>query len=206
MEKLTVSDFQRMIAEAAKNIEARSEEFSQLDAALGDGDHGEAITTAIKVIAAESTKGGDFKSLFNDMGFGVMMQTSGSTSTLLGGYLLGMGDGVPEGASELDAKQVAAMFKGGLEGVQKNTKAQVGDKTIMDSLVPAVMSMQEYEGNDVKAMMAGAAEAALAGVETTKAMVAKFGRARNLGEKVIGHVDAGATSWAEMFVSFSNAL
>ncbi len=206
MQKLTVSDFQRMIAEAAKNIEARSEEFSQLDAALGDGDHGEAITTAIKVIAAESTKGGEFKTLLNDMGFGVMMQTSGSTSTLLGGFLLGMSDAVPAGAAELDAKQVAAMFKGGLEGVQKNTKAQVGDKTIMDSLVPAVTSMQECDSDDVKDVMAGAAEAALAGVETTKSMVAKFGRARNLGEKVIGHVDAGATSWAEMFVSFSSVL
>ncbi len=206
MEKLMVADFQRMIAEAAKSIEARSEEFSQLDAALGDGDHGEAITTAIKVIAAESTKGGDFKSLLNDMGFGVMLQTSGSTSTLLGGFLMGMGDNVPAGVSEIDAKQVATMFQGGLEGVQKNTKAQVGDKTIMDSLVPAVASMQSYEGSDVKALMDGAAEAALAGVETTKAMVAKFGRARNLGEKVIGHVDAGATSWACMFASFAKAL
>lgn len=206
MEKLSVADFQRMIAEAAKSIEARSEEFSQLDAALGDGDHGEAITTAIKVIAAESEKGGEFKSLLGDMGFGVMLQTSGSTSTLLGGFLLGMSDGVAAGVSELDAAQVKAMFKGGLEGVQKNTKAQVGDKTIMDSLVPAVTAMQECESADVKAVMAAAAEAALAGVETTKSMVAKFGRARNLGEKVIGHVDAGATSWAEMFVSFSRVL
>ncbi len=206
MEKLTVADFQRMIAEAAKSIEERSEEFSQLDAALGDGDHGEAITTAIKVIAAESEKGGEFKTLLGDMGFGVMLQTSGSTSTLLGGFLLGMADGVPAGVSELDATQVKAMFKGGLEGVQKNTKAQVGDKTIMDSLVPAVTAMQECESADVKVVMAAAAEAALAGVETTKAMVAKFGRARNLGEKVIGHVDAGATSWAEMFCSFSRVL
>lgn len=206
MERLTVSDFQRMIAEAAKNIEARSEEFSQLDAALGDGDHGEAITTAIKVIAAESTKGGDFKSMLNDMGFGVMLQTSGSTSTLLGGFLLGMADGVPADLSELDAAQVKSMFKGGLEGVQKNTKAQVGDKTIMDSLVPAVGAINECESSDIKEIMSAGAAAALAGVETTKSMVAKFGRARNLGEKVIGHVDAGATSWAEMFVSFSKVL
>ncbi len=206
MEKLTVSDFQNMIALAATNIEARSEEFSQMDAALGDGDHGEAITTAIKVIAAESTKGTEFKGLLNDMGFGVMLQTSGSTSTLLGGLLLGMADGVPAGAAELGVAEVKSMFQGGLEGVQKNTKAQVGDKTIMDSLVPAVAALQAYAGSDIKEMMGAAAEAALAGAETTKAMVAKFGRARNLGDKVIGHVDAGATSWAQMFVSFNNAI
>ncbi|MFR9649992.1 MAG: dihydroxyacetone kinase subunit L, partial [Rikenellaceae bacterium] len=192
MEKLTVSDFQRMIAQAATNIEARSEEFSQMDAALGDGDHGEAITTAIKVIAAESTKTAEFKGMLNDMGFGVMLQTSGSTSTLLGGYLLGMSDGVPAGVSELDAAQVKAMFQGGLEGVQKNTKAQVGDKTIMDSLIPAVAAIQACESSDIKDIMAAGAQAALAGAETTKAMVAKFGRARNIGDKVIGHVDAGA--------------
>ncbi len=206
MEKLLVSDFQRMIAEAAKNIEARSEEFSQMDAALGDGDHGEAITTAIRVIAAESTKGGDFKTLLNDMGFGVMLQTSGSTSTLLGGFLLGMADGVPEGVAELDAAGVKSMFKGGLEGVQKNTKAQVGDKTIMDTLIPAVGTINASESADIKEIMTAGAEAALAGAETTKAMVAKFGRARNLGEKVIGHVDAGASSWAELFVSFNSVL
>ncbi len=206
MEKLLVSDFQRMIAEAAKNIEARSEEFSQMDAALGDGDHGEAITTAIRVIAAESTKGGDFKTMLNDMGFGVMLQTSGSTSTLLGGFLLGMADGVPEGAAELDAAGVKSMFKGGLEGVQKNTKAQVGDKTIMDTLIPAIGTINACESADIKEIMTAGAEAALAGAETTKAMVAKFGRARNLGEKVIGHVDAGASSWAELFVSFNSVL
>ncbi len=206
MEKLLVSDFQRMIAEAAKNIEARSEEFSQMDAALGDGDHGEAITTAIRVIAAESTKGGDFKTLLNDMGFGVMLQTSGSTSTLLGGFLLGMADGVPEGVAELDAAGVKSMFKGGLEGVQKNTKAQVGDKTIMDTLIPAVGTINASESTDIKEIMTAGAEAALAGAETKKAMVAKFGRARNLGEKVVGHVDAGASSWAELFVSFNSVL
>ncbi len=177
-----------------------------MDAALGDGDHGEAITTAIKVIAAESTKGTEFKGLLNDMGFGVMLQTSGSTSTLLGGLLLGMADGVPAAVAELGVAEVKSMFQGGLEGVQKNTKAQVGDKTIMDSLVPAVGALQAYEGSDIKEMMGAAAEAALAGAETTKAMVAKFGRARNLGDKVIGHVDAGATSWAQMFVSFNNAI
>ncbi len=206
MEKLSVADFQRMIAEAAKNIEARSEEFSQMDAALGDGDHGEAITTAIKIIATESQKGGEFKQLLNDMSFGVMLQTSGSTSTLLGGLLMGMSDGVPAGKTELDAAEVKSMFKGGLEGVQKNTKAQVGDKTIMDSLVPAVTAIETNASSDIKEIMTAGAEAALAGAATTTDMVAKFGRARNLGEKVIGHVDAGATSWAELFVSFNSVI
>lgn len=195
-----------MIQEAARSIEARSEEFSQMDAALGDGDHGEAITTAMRVIAAESVKDGDFKLLLNNMGFEVMMQTSGSTSTLLGGLLLGMSDGVAVGEESLTKAQVAKMFRSGVEGVQKNTKAQVGDKSIMDALIPAVEALEECESSDIKVAMTAAAEAALRGAESTKGMVAKFGRARNLGDKVIGHVDAGASSWAEMFNSFSRAL
>ncbi len=195
-----------MVAEAATTIESRSEEFSQMDAALGDGDHGEAITTAMRVIAAESLKGGDFKSLLNDMGFGVMMQTSGSTSTLLGGFLLGMSDGVEGSKESLTLDEVKKMFRSGVEGVQKNTKAQVGDKSIMDSLIPAVAALEECDSSDIKAAMEAAAKAAAKGAESTKEMVAKFGRARNLGEKVIGYVDAGASSWAEIFASFSRAI
>ncbi|MFR9620528.1 MAG: DAK2 domain-containing protein [Rikenellaceae bacterium] len=206
MNKLTVSDFQKMIAAAASDIEARGEEFSKMDAALGDGDHGEAIVTAMKVIVEESKKGGSFKVLLGDMGFGVMMQTSGSTSSLLGGLLLGMSDGVPADVEELTFADVQSMFTSGLAGVQKNTKAQIGDKTMMDSLQPAVETLAADASGDIAVAMKAASEAALAGAASTCDMIAKFGRARNFGEKCIGHVDAGATSWAQMFVSFAQTI
>lgn len=194
-----------MIALAYSNIAARAEEFSKLDAALGDGDHGEAIETAFKVIAKASEKEGTFKSLLNDMGFAVMLETSGSTSTLLGGLLLGMSDNAPD-TKEMDAAGLKKMFRGGLEGVQKNTKATIGDKTMMDSLIPAVEAIETCQSDDIKTILEAGTKAALAGVESTKAMKANFGRARNLGDKTIGHADAGATSWASMFESFAAAL
>ncbi|WP_042372877.1 dihydroxyacetone kinase family protein [Bacteroides neonati] len=205
MEKLTTDYFQRMIESAAKNITERADEFSQLDAVLGDGDHGEAISTAFQVIAKSATGSKDFKTLLGDMGFGVMLETSGSTSTLLGGFLLGMSDCVPA-ATEIDAQQVKAMFRGGLEGVVKNTKAKRGDKTMMDALIPAIEAMEATDSNDVKELFNVAAQAALQGVEDTIPMKANFGRARNLGDKTIGHPDAGATSWACMFQSFASEL
>lgn len=194
-----------MIALAYSNITVRAEEFSKLDAALGDGDHGEAIETAFKVIAKAAEKGGDFKTMLNEMGFSVMLETSGSTSTLLGGLLLGMSDNAPvsEVASVADVK---AMFKGGLEGVQKNTKAAVGDKTIMDALVPGVQAIQDCDSDDIKTIIEAGAAAALEGAASTVNMKANFGRARNLGDKTIGHPDAGATSWASIFESFAKAL
>ncbi len=209
-QKLTIPDFQKMIRRALTDVTARAGEFSELDAVIGDGDHGEAIVTALNAIArvagADDAAGKDFKVLLADMGFGVMLETSGSTSTLLGGLLLGMSDGVPAGLSALDAAQVKAMFRGGLEGVQKNTKAMPGDKTMMDALYPAVTAMQECASDDIIAVLKAGAEAAQKGAEATVQMKANFGRARNYGEKSVGHADSGASSWACMFGAFAAAV
>ena len=124
MDKLTIDDFKRMLRNALKNITERADEFSQLDAVLGDGDHGTAITQAMSVIVQSAEKGTDFKSMLNDMGFNVMLEISGSTSTLLGGLFLGMSDQA-EG-TELNAAAVKKMFAGGLAGVEKQTKAKPG--------------------------------------------------------------------------------
>lgn len=205
MKELTTEDFQRMIAVAFKNIQSRSEEFSQLDAALGDGDHGEAISTAFAVIDKAARGGGDFKKMLSEMGFSVMLETSGSTSTLLGGFLLGMSDVAPQ-ADSVDAQMLRKIFRSGLAGVEKNTKAKVGDKTIMDALIPAIEAIETTASDDIKEVLDAGAKAALQGAASTKDMKATFGRARNLGDKTIGHLDAGATSWASMFESFASAI
>ncbi len=194
-----------MVEAANKTIQSRAEEFSKLDAALGDGDHGEAMSTAFGVIEKSSKTGENFRKMLGDMGFGVMLETSGSTSTLLGAFLLGMSEGAPT-TSEIDAEGLKRMFRSGLDGVKKNTRALVGDKTIMDALIPAVEAMEATKGEDVKAVLEAGAKAASEGAEATKDMIAKLGRARNLGEKTLGHVDAGATSWASIFDSFAKAL
>lgn len=208
--QLTIPDFQKMIRRALEEVTARAGEFSELDAVIGDGDHGEAIVTALNALAkvsdAADAVGKDFKTLLGDMGFGVMMETSGSTSTLLGGLLLGMSDGVAAGLSALDAAQVKAMFRGGLEGVQKNTKAMPGDKTMMDALYPAVQAIEACPEDDVAAVLRAGADAAAEGAAKTVQMKANFGRARNYGEKSVGHADSGASSWACMFGAFAAAV
>lgn len=206
MEKIDIAQFRKMLVDALAVISARSEEFSKLDAALGDGDHGEAIVNALKVMQVDSMKSSDFKSILGDMGFGVMLQTSGSTSTLLGGFMLGMADNVLAGVEEIDAAQLKQMFKGGLEGVRKNTKAQRGDKTIIDALEPAVDAIDSCDSNDCGEVLAAGAKAAFEGAEATKGMKAEFGRARNLGDKTIGHIDAGALSWATMIDAFAKSV
>lgn len=204
MTQLTIEDFKTMLSVALKNIKAREDEFSRLDAVIGDGDHGQAIVTAMSVIVSTAEKGTEFKTMLDDIVFTVMLQVSGSTSTLLGAFFLGMSDHAS--GTELDAVALKAMFAGGLANVQQQTKAQKGDKTMMDALIPAIESIQACASDDVKDIMNAGAKAALAGAESTLEMKANFGRARNYGERSVGHIDCGAASWSCMFASFAEAL
>lgn len=201
MDKLTIADFKAMMNKALENIKAREEEFSKLDAVIGDGDHGTAIVTALSCIVRSAQQGTEFKSMLMDMGMNVMLEVSGSTSTLLGALFLGMSD-CAEG-TELDAEGVKKIFAGGLANVKQQTSAQVGDKTMMDALIPAVEAIQNCPSNDIKEVLQAGAKAALAGAESTIQLKANFGRARNYGERSVGYMDSGAASWSCMFASFA---
>lgn len=204
MTQLTVEDFKTMLSVALKNIKEREDEFSRLDAVIGDGDHGQAIVTAMTAIVNTAQKGTEFKAMLNDIVFTVMLEVSVSTSTLLGALFLGMSDCAS--GTELDAAGVKTMFAGGLANVRRQTKAQKGDKTMMDALIPAVDAIQSCPSDDIREIMNAGAEAAIAGAESTLEMKANFGRARNYGERSIGHIDSGAASWSCMFASFAEAL
>ena len=201
MKILTIEAFRLMLRKASERIKEREDEFSKLDALTGDGDHGTAIVTAFSAALKTAEKGTDFKNMLNDMGFAVMMETSGSTSTLLGALFLGMSDAVS--GTELNAADVKAMFAGGLANLRKQTKAEVGDKTMMDVLIPAVKAIETCTSDEIGDLLSAAAVAAQKGAEATVDMVAKFGRARNYGERSKGFMDSGAASWSTMFAAFA---
>ena len=201
MKTLTIASFQEMLQKALLRIKERENEFSKLDAQTGDGDHGTAIVSALSAAVKVAGKGTDFKTMLNDMGFAVMMESSGSTSTLLGAFFLGMSDAIS--GTELDAASLKAMFAGGLANLRKQTKADAGDKTMMDALIPAVEAMEVNTSDEIGDLLSAAALAAQKGAEATVEMVAKFGRARNYGERSKGFMDAGAASWSTMFAAFA---
>lgn len=203
MNQLTIDTFKAMMRTALLRIREREEEFSRLDAVIGDGDHGTAIVAAVKAAADVAENGTEFKCVLNDMGFQIMLTTSGSTSTLLGAFFLGMSDCAA--GAELDAAAVRAMFAGGLANVQKQTQAKPGDKTMMDALAPAVEAILTSDSDDIGVLLDKGAEAARQGAAATVGMRANFGRARNYGERSVGHADAGASSWACLFGAFAEA-
>ena len=202
---LTIAKFKEMIAVAGTDVRANEKIFSELDAAAGgDGDHGTAIVTAFNAMA--KAEGDDFKAYLKDLSDRLQNEACGSTSTLYGAWLQGMSDAAPDNAASLDSGGVADMFRGGVEEIGFITRARVGDKTLMDALLPATAALVAAQTQGVPAMFASAADAAEAGAEATGPMRARFGRAKNLGERSIGPRDAGASSMACIFQAFAKTL
>jgi dihydroxyacetone kinase-like protein len=204
-----IEDIGRMIQAAADKIRANRDELSKMDSAIGDGDHGTTIARAMGIaekVIQESEKA-DLKGLLKDVGWGVMGVDGGATGPLLGSFLMGLGKGLGE-PQTIDCQTLAAMFEAGLAGVRRQSKAQVGDKTLMDALLPAVDAIRQAadEGQSIADALQKAATAAEKGAASTKEFKARYGRAKNLGDRTIGFQDPGATSMALIFQGFYEAL
>jgi len=207
-ETLSYQNFCRMCQSAVGRIRANHELLSRLDAAVGDGDHGTTILRAMEAMAKTVTEnsGTDLKELLAKIGWDIMGCDGGSTGPLLGSFFTGMSDAVAD-TTELDCAAVVAMFDGGVQKVAKQSRARIGDKTMMDAFLPALDAMHAAApSGSIRTVLQQAAQAAATGAEATKGLRAKFGRARNLGDRVIGHIDPGAVSVSLIFNGFSEAL
>ena len=208
MSKFTKAQFIAILKSAASKIATEHEGLSKLDAATGDGDHGVTIHRTFQSVdtAADENADQPLAELAKAVAMKVMMCDGGSTSPLLGSWFMGFANAAP--VDELDAEQTAAFFEAGLAGFYGISKAELGDKTMMDALRPAttVLAAELRAGKSVKFAFNAAAEAAADGAEKSKEYVAKFGRARTMGERAIGHQDPGATSFKYIFSAFAEAL
>ena len=199
-----------MIRRAASDIRAAADELSRLDSATGDGDHGSAMLRsmgAAEKAVAEAGESASPKDVLFQAGWGVMSAAGGATGPLLGSLLMGLSEGFGDNP-RLDAAGTAAAFEAALANVRKQTKAQPGDKTLVDALVPAIAALETAAegGADVAAALAQAADAAAQGAQATADMQARFGRAKSIGEASKGHPDPGATSMSLIFKGFAEAV
>ena len=193
---ISKDDFARMIAGAAAAIRAQHAMLSKLDCAAGDGDHGATMLRAVDRLERVFAPGGpgDLKTCLKDAGWSVLGVDGGASSSLLGVFFGGMAD----------ANDMTGMFEAGLAALRKQTKAQPGDKTMMDALVPAIQALRAAadSGKSVHEGLSDAAAAARAGAEETRNLTARYGRAKFLGEKTLGHADPGAVSISLLFEGF----
>lgn len=195
-----------MLQAALSAVENQLVTLNQLDAATGDGDHGTAILTAMKAAVTASQKKGALKATLEMIGWDIMSSTSGSTSALMGSFFVGMSQAVS--GEELDGVQTITMFESGLVNLRTSSRASVGDKTLMDALIPAIEAMSALKEHTppLAAIFVAAAEAAQKGADSTKDLVARFGRAKNLGERSRGSLDAGAVSTALIYQAYSQCI
>lgn len=202
------ADLARMFATAAQQIRESQEILSQLDSVGGDGDHGTTMVRAMEQLEAAIDRENAEKTsaMLAAAGWSVMGVDGGASSAIFGTFIAGMGDA--EMGDELDCTCLAESFQAGLRAVCNRTKARKGDKTMMDALMPAVQAFQAAASSGKAAAVAlkEAAVAAEAGAASTKNLIARYGRARYLGERTLGHMDPGAASIALLFSGFSKAV
>jgi len=209
IDQIEYDDFVNMLHSSVEIIESEHQRLSQLDSISGDGDHGTTMSRAMKLVskAIDQQERKEIKGLLESVSWNLLGVDGGATGPLLGTLFKGMADSLVEG-QQVTVAAFSRMFETGLASLEKITKARVGDKTLMDALMPAINSLKEsaQEGKNFLESLKAAAEAARSGAESTKGLVARFGRAKNLGEKTLGHPDPGATSMALILRGFYEGL
>lgn len=196
---MTKTEFAARLQQACASVTAAEQELTEIDSKFGDADHGLTMTKIAGAIAgAVAESDGGIQSMLDDAAMAVMVLNGGSAVPLWNTWLDGMQENASDG-DEIDTAGLQAIFARALEALNEMSGAQVGDKTMMDALIPASEAIAAYTGNDEQELFAAAAEAATRGAEASKQFVSKFGRAKSYGTQTIGTPDAGATSMAYFF-------
>lgn len=180
---------------AADKFEANLQYLSQLDSALGDGDHGASMLKGFSLAKEKivQQRYNDVGALWVDAG-GVIMKKIGGTCGPLFATILMKGGMLAKGVSDTDTAKLAAMIVAGSEGVRALGKATPGDKTMVDALAPAADALAAHENAPLVNALEMALRAARDGAQATRDMLAAKGRGRYQNENSRGHIDPGAVS------------
>ena len=197
MEYLSLENARSWIKAAALLIVENAAMLTQLDSAIGDGDHGENMMRGFKAIEKKFEAGGpppaDLTALFKLVGMTLLSSVGGAAGPLYGGFFLALSK-ASAGKEKLSKTEVGEILAEGLADIQRRGKAQLGDKTMVDALSPALEAYRIFPNGDVAAAVRAAAEQAQQSAAATIPLLARKGRASYLGERSIGHQDPGATS------------
>ena len=196
---MTKQEFASRLQNACAAVTAAEQELTEIDSRFGDADHGLTMSKIAKAISAAAGESeGGIQAMLDDAAMAVMVLNGGSAVPLWNTWLDGLQEEAPEG-NEIDTAGIQAIFAKALKALSDMSGAKVGDKTMMDALIPASQAIAAYSGSDEARLFDAAAQAALQGAEASKQFVSKFGRAKSYGEQTIGTPDAGAASMAYFF-------
>lgn len=194
---ITTEDILQWLQQLALVLHEQRDYLTQLDSAIGDADHGINMDRGFKAVTEklQTQAETDIGSLLKLVGTTLVSTVGGASGPLYGTAFLRAGIALA-GKRELDEADYIALLEAAVGGVQARGKAQQGEKTMLDALLPALASAREAEADhlEVAEIARRASEAAEAGVQATIPLVATKGRASYLGERSAGHQDPGATS------------
>ena len=205
---LTREDIKNMFLTSAVLLKEHSDELSKIDSQFGDGDHGitiNKIATLIEKEIGEWNENVSIKDFIDNLGDNIMGVNGGSAGPLWGTMISGLACPLAD-EKELSIENVKAMFTSSLAEMRDITTAKVGDKTMMDTLIPAVEAIEKSKAENFAQLFDEGAKAAEQGAEDTKKYISKFGRAKSYKEQTLGHKDAGATSLAYLFAGFAESF
>jgi dihydroxyacetone kinase-like protein len=201
---ITKADVLNWLKHYAAIIDEQKEYLTQLDAAIGDADHGINMQRGFGAVMAQlpTVEDKDIGTILKKVGMVLVSTVGGAGGPLYGTLFMRMGMAVGN-KDALSAEDVVKMFQAALEGVKQRGKAEPGDKTMVDALTPAVEALRKAveAGEDLHTALEKAAAAAEEGMKATIPLVARRGRASYLGERSAGHQDPGATSSYLLFKS-----
>src|SRR3954452_1939935 len=198
-DNVTTAVLDTWVRRFAALVSENRDHLTELDAAIGDADHGSNLDRGMTAAVAALDELGPTAAgpLFSKVGMTLVSTVGGASGPLFGTLFLRMGTSLGD-VDTADAAQIAAALRAGLDGVEARGKAQPGDKTMYDALSPAVDALDKAvgEGAGLGDGMGRARDAAAEGRDATIPMLARKGRASYLGERSVGHQDPGATSVA----------
>ena len=198
-----------IIQAVAEKIEAEKDVLTELDSAIGDGDHGINMARGAKAVMEKvpSFIEKDAGALLKGIGMAIVSSVGGASGPLYGTAFMKAGDAL-KGKEEPSAEDFLAAFSAAIAGIKMRGKATIGEKTMLDALCPAERAMREAieAKKTIKEALEAAAVAAEKGAERTKDLVATKGRASYLGERSLGHRDPGAVSSFFMLRAMADAI
>jgi dihydroxyacetone kinase-like protein len=207
-ENVTTAVLEEWVRRFAHLVAENRDLLTELDAAIGDADHGSNMDRGMTaaVAALDASPPATAGALFSKVGMTLVSTVGGASGPLFGTLFLRIG-GTLSDAEATSASQFAAALRAGLGGVVDRGKAVAGDKTMYDALAPAVeaLDLALADGADLATGLKHAWHAAAAGRDATTPMLARKGRASYLGERSVGHQDPGATTIALLLEAATQA-
>jgi len=208
MESFKNNEATGVVLDLIKTIQEGKDYLSEVDGAIGDGDHGTNMNKGFTL--CETRLNGEpvgLSKALGTLGRVLLMEIGGSMGPLYGKFFMAMGKASEE-TEVIDADVFLSMIKGALEGVMDIGNAKQGDKTLLDCLIPAVEAFEaaNAEGKSFSQALVAMKAAAEDGKNKTKNMVAKVGRAARLGERSRGVLDAGATSCCMILTTMADSI